>query len=90
MKSDNKIDLDELSTTDITYLANEYIHHDRNRRIFLKRYIRGFTIQKIVDTEFDEENEIISIDQTKRILKKCMQSVLKHVSLIDGTVRVAK
>ena len=84
------IDIDELSTDDIIYLAEQYIHHDRNRRIFLKRYIRGMTIQKIVDTEYEEEDEVISVDQTKRVLKKCMYTVLKHIEFNDGIIRVVR
>jgi len=88
MSDKTKLDIDELSSSDIIHLAEEYIHHDRNRRIFIKRYTRGMTIQKIVDSEFEEEKEIISIDQTKRVLKKSLEAVMKHVMFENGKLRV--
>ena len=84
------IDIDDLSTDDIVYLAEQYIHHDRNKRIFLKRYIRGMTYNKIADTELVDYNEIISIDQIKRVLKKYMLKIIKHIEVKNGHLRVVR
>lgn len=86
----NRVIIDDLSTTDITYLAEEYIHHDRNRRIFYKKYLRGMTYREIADTEYLEENVVISEDQIANVLKENLDKVLKHVEIKDGTVRVAR
>jgi DNA-directed RNA polymerase specialized sigma subunit len=67
--------IQELSTTEINYLIDEFIHSERDRRIARRRFLDGLTIERIAE-EFDlssrHTNEII------RKIKSRLNSVKAH------------
>ena len=63
----------EYSNSEITKVINEYIHHERNRRLLLRRYIDGITLEKLAE-EFD-----LSVRQVKNIIYKNEDVILKHL-----------
>lgn len=79
-----EINIDDLRTSDIVLLADEYIHHERNRRIFINRYVHGHTIERLA------ESEDMSVAQIKNILRKSMSKVIRHVEVKDNIVRVMR
>lgn len=79
-----EINIDDLRTSDIVWLADEYIHHERNRRIFIDRYVHGHTIERLA------ESEDMSVAQIKNILRKSMSKVIRHVEVKDNIVRVMR
>ena len=52
----------EYSNTEITRIINEYIHNERNRRLLLRRYVDGITLECLAE-EFD-----LSVRQVKNII----------------------
>lgn len=79
-----RINIDDLKTSDIVWLADEYVHHERNRRIFINRYAHGHTIERLA------EDEDMSVAQIKNICSKSMAKVICHVEAKDGVVKVMR
>ena len=63
----------EYSNSEITRVINEYIHHERNRKILLRRYIDGITLETLAE-EFD-----LSVKQIKNIIYKNEGVIFKHL-----------
>ena len=63
----------EYSNSEITRVINEYIHHERNRKILLRRYIDGITLEALAE-EFD-----LSVKQIKNIIYKNEGVIFKHL-----------
>lgn len=57
----------EYTNTRITYIINEYIHSERDRRVLLRRYVDGVTIERLAE-EFD-----MSVGGIKLIIKRGKQ-----------------
>ena len=65
--------MSEYSNSEITRVINEYIHHERNRKILLRRYIDGITLETLAE-EFD-----LSVKQIKNIIYKNEGVIFKHL-----------
>lgn len=63
----------EYSNSEITRVINEYIHHERNRNILLRRYVDGITLEALAE-EFD-----LSVKQIKNIIYKNEGVIFKHL-----------
>lgn len=55
----------ELTRTEIEYLIDERIHHERNRKILKRRLLDGICYEPLAE-EFD-----LSVRQVKNIVYKC-------------------
>ena len=64
----------EYSNSEITRIINEYIHNERNRKLLLRRYIDGITLERLAE-EFD-----LSVRQVKNIIYKNEDVILKHLN----------
>lgn len=63
----------EYSNSEITKIINEYIHNERNRKLLLRRYVDGITLESLAE-EFD-----LSVRQVKNIIYKNEDVILKHL-----------
>ena len=54
----------EYTNTNITHIINEHIHSERDRRVLLRRYVDGVTIERLAE-EFD-----MSVGGIKLILSR--------------------
>lgn len=61
------------SKDELVELAEQYIHHDRNRKMFLKRMLDHPTIEDLSE-EFD-----ITPRRCSDILKECSEIVFSHM-----------
>ena len=64
----------EYSNSHLREIVGEYVHDERARRIMLKKYEDGETLERIA------EDEDLSVSQVKRIIKKHYYSVFCHFS----------
>lgn len=65
-------DADNLSTSDVERLIDNWIFNERDRAILKRRLIDGITFEKLAD-EFQ-----LSVVQVKRIVKKRQIELFKH------------
>ena len=63
----------EYSNSQLREAVSEFIHNERDRRLFLKRYEDGATLEKLAE-DFE-----LSVSQVKRIIKKHYYSVFRHI-----------
>lgn len=63
----------EYSNSEITKVINEYIHHERNRKILLRRYVDGICIEPLAE-EFN-----LSVKQVKNIIYRNEDVIFKHL-----------
>lgn len=63
----------EYSNSEITKIINEYIHNERNRKLLLRRYIDGITLESLAE-EFE-----LSVRQVKNIIYNNEDVILKHL-----------
>lgn len=63
----------EYSNSEITKIINEYIHNERNRKLLLRRYVDGITLESLAE-EFD-----LSVRQVKNIIYNNEDVILKHL-----------
>ena len=63
----------EYTNSQILALIREHIHSDRDRRIMLDRLINGITMDTL------SEKHELSVSQVKRIVRKNMEILMKHV-----------
>lgn len=64
----------EYSNSEITRVINEYIHNERNRKLLLRRYVDGITLEALAE-EFD-----LSVRQVKNIIYTNEDSIFKHMN----------
>ena len=64
----------EYTNTEITEIINEYIHNERNRKVLLRRYVDGLTLEKLA------EEADLSVKQVKNIIYKNEDVIFKHIS----------
>lgn len=62
--------LDDYTNSQISYVIDEYIYHERNRMILKRRFIDGLTYEKIAE-EFD-----MSVRQIKKIVYRDGDKIL--------------
>jgi DNA-directed RNA polymerase specialized sigma24 family protein len=63
----------EYSNSEITKIINEYIHNERNRKLLLRRYVDGITLESLAE-EFE-----LSVRQVKNIIYNNEDVILKHL-----------
>lgn len=63
----------EYSNSQISYLIDEWIHSERDRKILKLRYIDGLTFEKIAETSD------MSVRQVKRIIYKNEMTLFRHL-----------
>lgn len=63
----------EYSNSRMIEIVKDYIHHSRDRRIMLHKYVEGDTLEKIAE-DFD-----LSVSQVKRIVRKNSDIVFRHM-----------
>lgn len=63
----------EYSNTQITRIINEYIHSERNRKILIRRYVDGITLEALAE-EFD-----LSVTRIKKIIYGNEDVIFKHL-----------
>ena len=63
----------EYSNSRLIEIVKDYIHHSRDRRIMLHKYVDGDTLEKIAE-DFD-----LSVSQVKRIIRKNSDIVFRHM-----------
>ena len=63
----------EYSNSRIREIAEEYIHHKRDRILICDRMTEGMTIEALA------EKHDLSVTQVKRILKKNMEIIFRHL-----------
>ena len=64
----------EYSNSRLREIVADYIHDERARRIFLRKYQDGITLERIA------EEEELSVSQVKRIIKKHYHAVFCRFS----------
>lgn len=69
----SKIDLDNITNSQIDYLISEYIHSEKYRRVLHLRLVDGLTYERIAD-EMD-----MSVRQIKNIVSKAEAKLFKHL-----------
>ena len=62
----------EYTNSRLNEIVGDYVHDERARRIMLRKYADGATLEKIA------EEEDLSVSQVKRIIKKHYYSVFRH------------
>lgn len=63
----------ELSRSQYEHLIDEWIFSERDRAIIKRRLLDGVTYERFAE-EFD-----LSVRQTKTIVKKCSETIYRHV-----------
>lgn len=63
----------ELSRSQYEHLIDEWIFSERDRAIIKRRLLDGITYERLAE-EFD-----LSVRQTKTIVKKCSETIYRHV-----------
>lgn len=63
----------EYSNSEITRVINEYIHNERNRKLLIRRFVDGITLEALAE-EFD-----LSVKQVKNIIYKNEDALFKHL-----------
>lgn len=61
------------SRTEVEFVIDEWIFHERNRNILKRRLLDGLTYEKLAE-EFD-----MSPQQIKTIVKKCQDTLFCHL-----------
>lgn len=64
--------MNDIPNSIISKAIDEWIHHERNRKILKRRLVDGVLFEVIAE-EFD-----ISVQQTKNIVRKGKEIVFKH------------
>ena len=62
----------EYSNSRLIEIVGEYVHDERDRKIFIRKYADNLTLERLA-----EEHEL-SVSQVKRILKKHYNEVFRH------------
>lgn len=63
----------EYSNSEITKIINEYIHNERNRKLLLRRYVDGITLESLAE-EFE-----LSVRQVKNIIYGNEDAIFRHL-----------
>ena len=73
VQGEGRIDLDNISNSEIAHLVDEWIHSERDRKILKRRLIDGICYEPLAD-EFD-----MSVRQMKDIVYKAEAKLFKHI-----------
>lgn len=72
-QGEGRIDLDNISNSEIAHLIDEWIHSERDRKILKRRLIDGICYEPLAD-EFD-----MFVRQMKDIVYKAEAKLFKHI-----------
>ena len=64
---------EDVSRSEWEHIIDEWIFSERNRKILKRRLLDGITFERLAE-EFD-----MSVRQTKNIVKRCQQTLFRHV-----------
>ena len=62
----------DYANSKLAEIVNEYIHSERDRQIFLRKFADDYTLERIA------EEHSLSVSQVKRIIKKHYFTVFRH------------
>lgn len=68
-----KVDLDNITNSEIDHLISEYLHSQRDREVLHLRLVDGLTYEKIAD-KMD-----MSVRQIKNIVYRAEVKLFKHL-----------
>lgn len=68
------MNFDDIPTSRLVHLIDEWIHSERDRAILKRRLIDGICFEPLAE-EFG-----LSVKQTKRIVYKCQDKLFKHMN----------
>ena len=72
-----RINLDEMSRTEIHHLIDEYIHNERNRAILKRKLTDDITYEKLAE-EYD-----LSVGQAKNIVYRGKDKLFRCIERIN-------
>lgn len=70
-----KVNLEDVTNSEIAYLIDEYIHSERDREILKHRLIDGYTFARLADKYYP-----LSERQIKTIVYKAQDRLFRHIS----------
>lgn len=73
VKAEGRGNASDLSRSQYEHLIDEWIFSERDRAIIKRRLLDGITYERLAE-EFD-----LSVRQTKTIVKKCSETIFRHV-----------
>lgn len=68
-----RVSAGELSRSQYEHLIDEWVFSERDRLVLKRRLLDGLTYDRLAE-EFD-----LSVRQTKTIVKKCSETIYRHV-----------
>lgn len=74
-----KLNLEDVTNTQISAAIDEWIHSQRDRRILKLRLIDGLTYMQISDRLYEEDKTILSERQVQNIVYKAERTLFKHL-----------
>lgn len=74
-----KLNLEDVTNTQISAAIDEWIHSERDRRILKLRLIDGLTYMQISDRLYEEDKTILSERQVQNIVYKAERALFKHL-----------
>lgn len=74
-----KLNLEDVTNTQISAAIDEWIHSQRDRRILKLRLIDGLTYMQISDRLYEEDKTILSERQVQNIVYKAERALFKHL-----------
>lgn len=63
----------EYTNSQIVALIREHLHSERDRRVMMDRLVNGATMEQLA------EKHALSVSQVKRIVRKNMETLMKHI-----------
>ena len=72
--AEDKINLADITNSQLAYYIDEYIHNERSRNILKRRLIDGYTFAQLADTFYP-----LSERQLKNIVYKEQRALFKHM-----------
>lgn len=72
-QGEGRVDLDNISNSEIEHLIDEWIHSERDRKILKRRLIDGICYEPLA-FEFD-----MSVRQMKNIVSRAEAKLFKHL-----------
>lgn len=62
----------DYTNSKLAEIVNEYVHSERDRKIFLRKFADDYTLERIA------EESSLSVSQVKRIIKRHYFTVFRH------------
>ena len=74
-----RVDLDNITNSELSHLIDEWIHSKRDRMILKLRLIDGLTYSQTEDYLYKQENIQLSERQIKNIVSKAEAKLFRHI-----------